>query len=335
MCIPESKREAVDRALMGAFHCKNLDTISPLGGGLSGAAIFKMRVGGIAYLLRIEGARDAFRDPHRAYACMDIAAQALLAPRVRYADPVDGVAIMDFVPEQSLVLDYPGTRDGLIVEAAQTLRALHEAPAFPPLVDYMDGMDAVLGGLVASDILRPAATDELFARYAPLRAAWRTDPGDLVASHNDLNPRNILYDGRRLWLVDWESAFLADRYVDLACLANVFTHDAAEEDLLMRTYFGQAPDARRRARMRLMRLINHLFYGAIMLSGVAAERPGMRLPQTDLSGPDLADLHAAIGLGEFALDPWEGRVTYGRSRLAAALDGLRSPDFEAALAAAA
>ena len=331
MCIPETKREAVDRALMGAFHCNDLDTISRLSGGLSGAAIFKIRVGGVAYLLRIEGARDAFRDPHRSYACMGIAAEAMLAPRVRYADPADGVAIMDFIPEQSLALDYAGTRAELIVEAAQTLRALHQAPAFPPLVDYMDGMDAVLGALATCGLLNPAATDELFARYAPLRAAWRTDPADLVASHNDLNPRNILYDGRRLWLVDWESAFLADRHVDLACLANVFTHDAAEEDLLLRTYFGRAPDGRRRAGLGRRRRFNHLLYGGVILSGAGADRPGGRLPQIDLAGPALADLHAAIGLGEFALDPWEGRVTYGRSRLAAALAGLRAPDFAEAL----
>src|SRR3990167_6656656 len=138
MSIPEAKRPAVDRALSAAFGTTTLDAVRPLTGGLSGASIYRIRIGGIAYLLRIEGARDAFRDPGRWYACMGTAAAAFLAPRVRYAHAADGVAIMDFIEEQSLVLDYRGTRADLIVEAAQTIRALHETPAFPPLGDYMD-----------------------------------------------------------------------------------------------------------------------------------------------------------------------------------------------------
>ncbi len=332
MSISEAHRPGVDRALQSAFGCTNLDTISPLSGGMSGAAIYRIRVGGIAYLLRIEGGRDSFRNPERWHRCMRIAADAALAPRVRYADAGDGVAIMDFIPEQPLALDYAGDRADLMTDLAQTIRALHQAPAFPSLVDYMDGMDAILGPFLASGILDPQATTALFARFAQVQAAWRSDPADLVSSHNDLNPRNILYDGRRLWLVDWESSFLADRYVDLATLANFFAHDAAEEEILLRTYFGKAPDARQRARMLVMRQVNHVFYGAIFLTGAAAERPGVRLPDQDLAGPSMGELHAGLAGGAFALDTWEGRVAYGRSRLAAALTGMSAPEFDAALA---
>lgn len=330
MPIPEAKRPAVDRALTAAFGTTEMDSVRPLTGGLSGASIYRIRVGGIAYLLRIEGARDAFRDPGRWYGCMAAAAAAFLAPRVRYADAADGVAIMDFIEEQSLVLDYRGTRADLIVEAAQSIRALHETPAFPPLIDYMDGMDGLIGVFQASGLIAPAAVQELFARYALLRAGYRTAEGDRVSSHNDLNPRNILYDGARLWLVDWESSFLADRYVDLATLANVFAHTPEEEALLARTYFGEAPTAERQARLYLMRQINQVFYGVILLNGVAAERPDLR--ETSLEAPSLAEIHQALGTGDFVLESWRGRLTYGKARLNAALDGLRSARFPEALA---
>lgn len=330
MPIPEAKRPAVDRALTAAFGTTEMDSVRPLTGGLSGASIYRIRVGGIAYLLRIEGARDAFRDPGRWYGCMAAAAAAFLAPRVRYADAADGVAIMDFIEEQSLVLDYRGTRANLIVEAAQSIRALHETPAFPPLIDYMDGMDGLIGVFQASGLIAPAAVEELFARYAVLRAGYRTAEGDRVSSHNDLNPRNILYDGARLWLVDWESSFLADRYVDLATLANVFAHTPEEEALLARTYFGEAPTAERQARLYLMRQINQVFYGVILLNGVAAERPDLR--ETSLEAPSLAEIHQALGTGDFVLESWRGRLAYGKARLNAALDGLRSARFPEALA---
>src|SRR4051812_41579851 len=90
----EAQRPAVERALTTAFATTDLDAITPLTGGLSGAEVFRVRVGGVAYVLRIERSRDGFNDPRRAYACMRIAAGTMVAPRVWYADPDDGVAIL-------------------------------------------------------------------------------------------------------------------------------------------------------------------------------------------------------------------------------------------------
>lgn len=323
--IPPAARTAVARGLTAAFGATEPDFATPLSGGLSGARIFKIRVGGIAYLLRLEVERDGFRDPERAYACMRIAAAGLLAPRVRYADAADGVAIMDFIDERPLSLEYRGTHDQLVVEIAQTVRALHGGPPFPPLVDYLDGLDALFAQFQARGLVAPAAMAELLGHYGRLRQRYRTDPGDLVASHNDLNPRNILYDGARLWLVDWESAFLADRYVDLSCLANLFAPTQADEDLLLATYFGRV-DAAMRARLYVMRQVNHLFYGLVMAGGVSAA------PASDLAGPSLAQIHEALALGDFDLASDEGRMTYVKARLSAAIEGLRAPRLEAALA---
>lgn len=327
--FPDPKRPAIERALLAAFGTTDVDSAVRLTGGLSGALIFRIRVGGIAYLLRIEGTRDAFRDPARWYGCMAIAAGAFLAPRVRYADAQDGVAIMDFIPERSLSMDYRGTKSDLLVEMGQTLRALHAAPSFPPLVDYLDGIDGLIARFQGFGLLAPERSAPVFELYARLRAGYRTAPGDLVSSHNDLNPRNILYDGARLWLVDWESSFLADRYVDLATLANVFAPDADEEAVLLRTYLGAPPDEGQRARLYLMRQVNHLFYAMIFLNGVAEERPGERLDEW--RARPLSQIHQALGTGDFALESREGRTEYGLSRLGAALEGLSAGQFAEAL----
>ena len=331
--FPAAKRPAVDRALMAAFGTTVLDSVVPLTGGLSGAQVYRIRVGGIAYVLRIEGPADALHDPARWYRCMQIAADAFLAPRVRHACAADGVAIMDFIPQKSLVLDYAGTKSDLVVELAQAIRALHATPAFPPLMDYLDGVEGILGQLRASGLVATEALAEPLARYAEVAAVWRRLPAELVSSHNDLNPRNVLYDGARLWLVDWEASFLADRWVDLASAANFFAPSPDEEDLLLRTYFGGASDAGRRARMFLARQINHTFYGAIFLLGAAAERPGSRLPGTRLDAPPLAELHRRLGEGDFILEAWENRVAYGQARLAAAAENLAGPDCARAVAA--
>lgn len=70
---------------------------------------------------------------------------------------------------------------------------------------------------------------------------------------------NIIFDGVRPWLVDWEAARLNDRYVDLAAIANfVVKNDKDETDFLKR-YFGETFDEYKRARFFLMRQIVHMF----------------------------------------------------------------------------
>ena len=65
----------------------------------------------------------------------------------------------------------------------------------------------------------------------------------MVSSHNDLfKPDNILFDGKRVWLVDWEAAFLNDRYADLAVAANLVVTNNAEERVYLQEYFGGPPD---------------------------------------------------------------------------------------------
>ena len=194
------------------------------------------------------------------------------------------------------------------------------------MVDYLDGIDALLGQFQARGLVAPAATQEILALYRRLREGYRTAPQDLVASHNDLNPRNMLYDGQRLWFVDWESAFLADRFVDLSCLANLFADTPAREERLLITYFGRVEDVHR-ARLYLMRQVNHLFYGLVMTNAVAGQAP-----LASLDGPSLAELHQALSLGEPVLDTDAARLGYVRARLAAALAGLQAPAFEEALA---
>jgi aminoglycoside phosphotransferase (APT) family kinase protein len=331
--FPKSRPEAVDRALEAAFGTTELDGAAPVSGGLSGAGIWRIRVGGVAYLLRVEPEAHTFGDPRRGYPCMRTAADAFLAPRLYYADARDGVAIMDLVESRSLAFDYPGDGGPLLVELAQTLRLLHDAPAFPARGDHMADLSLLGDAFAQVRLLDPALTEEVLARFAELAWVYRTRDADRVSSHGDLSPSNLLYDGRRLWLIDWELASLSDRYVDLAAAANWFAADRAAEDLLLTTYFGAPPTADQRARLYLMRQANHVFYGLVWLIAAAVERPGARLPDRDLSGPSFATLRQDILTGERSFAVWEDRVACAKARLAAALEGLTSPACAAALAA--
>src|SRR3954452_8943876 len=59
-----------------------------------------------------------------------------------------------------------------------------------------------------------------------------------VLCRNDLLPANLLDDGDRLWIVDWEYAGMGDEFFDLANLAVNNGFDVHEDSKLIEAYLG-------------------------------------------------------------------------------------------------
>lgn len=174
-------------------------------------------------------------------------------------------------------------------------------------------MEGYLGRFLASGILPPGGPEEFSARLAELTAAYSPTPSeDLVACHNDLfKPDNILFDGDRLWLVDWEAAFRNDRYADLAVVANQLVTSDHDEAAFLTAYFGAPPSAMQRARFYRMRQISHLFYTIAFLSiGVAGTK---RPVDWTAPAPDFDGFHQRLwSTRELDLGDPEVKVAYGR-----------------------
>ena len=249
-----------------------MDRAEPLTGGASGAQLFRLELGGAAYVLRIETARDAFRDPVRQYACLAIAAGAGVGPQLFYSHAEDGVAITGFI-----AADAPAPLCSRMPEIARTLRRLHDAPLFPPLADYCDGLGKVLEWAGNSALLPPEAKAELARLYRQCAAAYPRNTLEIVSSHNDLNPSNWLFAAERMWIVDWESAFAADRYGDLGTVANFLDLDAGAADRFLALYFGTAPDRWQQDRLILARQMSRLFYAGVLFRFSGMQQPAYRL----------------------------------------------------------
>jgi len=258
--IPETKQPAVTRALNETFGVNEFEELQLLTGGLSSARAFKIVVRKNPYLLKIMRT-EVISDPKNEFACIQATAEAGIAPRICYASVEDRIMITDFVeakpfPEHMLPLIVP------------TLRTLHSLPPFPkPIMgSYFDTLDRLfIRRFQAAKLLPESETEELFRLYADVQKLYPRNESDLVASHNDLKPQNMRFDGNRLWLVDWESAFLNDRYVDLAVVANFFVKDEAHEGSYLNAYFGEPVDEYKRSRFYLTRQAVSMFYAALLL----------------------------------------------------------------------
>ncbi len=324
--LPPEKREAARRAVAAAFGDAAIDKAARLPGGAAGpAAVIRLTMQGADYLLRVEGPPSPMRDPRRHYVCLEIAADAGVAPRLLHADVDHGIAISRFIHAAPGVNPPSAERMRAI---AETVKTLHGAPLFPPLMPYLDCVDRLMEQLHSTGILPPGAVEEHLRLYSKLAAAYPRHDRELVSSHNDLNPSNVLFVGQRPWIVDWEAAFAADRYVDIAAIVNFFAADEDDEEIVLRTYFGRALGDYHRGRLFLMRQVNYLFYAAVLLSSVAAARPRARLTAANLKTRRFREVRGELA----SLATHEGRAHFGCVFLHEMLWNLNSPRFAQAIA---
>lgn len=318
--IPHEKSEAVLRGVSEAFGTTVIEDIRRMTGGLSSDLILRIVVKDTPYLLRIMTRMDERNDPARLFTAMKVAAEAGIAPRVWHADVDSGISITDFVEAVPL-----SVAEGL-VRISGTLRKLHALTAFPKTFNFVTMHNFFIWRFRVANLLQGDEVEEVYRQYAKVCAVYPRVDEDMVSCHDDLKPENILFDGQRVWLVDWQAAFVNDRYFDLGIVANFLVDSHAEECAFLREYFGQPADEYQRARFFLMRQAMHLMYAAVFLLLGAAGKPVDRGKAMDFKG-----FHQRIWSGGVNLADDGEKVGYGLVHWDQLLRNLRLPRFEEAL----
>ena len=212
---------------------------SDLRGGLSNVN-FVVEDAGRKYVVRIGGDNEAHGVVRKNELAASRAAYAAgVAPRVAYAEP--GVLVLDFIEGHTFTPEDVRNPKNLprIVELIQ--RTHREIPkhlrgpgvlfwVFHVIRDYAHS----LAEGTSADL---SHIRSLLARAEELERA--IGPIDLVFSHNDLLAANIIDDGKKLWLVDWEYAGFNSPLFDLGGLASNSELTAAPRGKLLEYYFDK------------------------------------------------------------------------------------------------
>jgi hypothetical protein len=325
--LPAAQRERASAALSGAFGAACIGAIAPITGGASGALTFRVETGGRRYLLRIEGEPSPLRNPYQ-YVSMRIAAESGIAPAIHYVDEVARVAVMDFVSEQPLAA-YPGGARGLALALGEMLARVQATAPFPRFVEYPDIVARLWTHVCRTGLFAPGVLDAHSEHLGKLRKAYLWDCAQSVSSHNDPVPRNILFDGKRLWLIDWESAYRNDPLVDVAILLDSFAITPELENVLLRAWLGRAPDETLHARLAPVRALTRLYYAGVFLSASAAA--AWRTPDTDIAAPTREEFQRAIREGRLAPGTPQTKHILGKMFLASFYSGVTPPGFAAAV----
>jgi aminoglycoside phosphotransferase (APT) family kinase protein len=153
-----------------------------------------------------------------------------LAPRTVRADSVRGLLLLEYVEGRCWE-----TKDfavpGNLGRFAALLRQVHEATvglSGPKLTLRIAEYARSAGGFQSAAIAE---------RILDLLTEFESEP--LVLCHGDPIGANIIDDGHRLMLIDWEYATAAPAWFDLAVVVSWHGLDQAGQRQLIRSYFGR------------------------------------------------------------------------------------------------
>jgi thiamine kinase-like enzyme len=211
----------------------------PLRGGITNTN-FVVEDAGRKLVVRIGGDIEAHGIVRKSEAAASLAAHAAgVAPEVVHAEP--GALVLAFVEGRTFAPEDVKNPSHLsrIVELVQ--RCHHDVPKhlrgpgilfwpFHVVRDYGHTLDAAPGAPVAK-VARLLAQAERLERAV--------GPVELVFGHNDLLAANIIDDGKRLWLVDWEYAGFNSPLFDLGGLASNSELSLDQRETLLEAYFAR------------------------------------------------------------------------------------------------
>jgi thiamine kinase-like enzyme len=248
-------------------------TVVQLEGGITNRN-FRVNFGGTDYVVRLPGKRTQLLGIDREAECIanKAAAELGIAPRVAALLDEPSALVTAFVSGREMKADElrePET----IAEVAHDLRSLHDSGTeLPSDFDSFRLVEEYAETGRAHGSEPPDGYDEALEAAHAIEKAVRDQPGhEPVPAHNDLLPANFLRDGDRMQLIDWEYAGMGDRWFDLGNFAVNNELDDDQEGLLLEAYFGEPPDERRRATLKLFRFMSDFREGmwGVVQAGVS------------------------------------------------------------------
>jgi thiamine kinase-like enzyme len=225
--------------------------LEPLGGGITNHN-FLVDCDGKRFVLRIAGTDTELLgiDRNAEHAAALAAADLGVGPEV--VDFVGGSLITRFVEGRPVPVEEM-RRPEVLRETAQTLRRVHEGPAFPARFDSFRIVEAYRDTAAEHGVPLPDAFERAKAKAD--RIEQQLGPRPKHPCHNDLLNANFIRSPDGIRIVDWEYAGMGDRFFDLANFS--VNHELAQEesDLVLDAYFGEVREEHRE-HLRLMRFMS-------------------------------------------------------------------------------
>jgi thiamine kinase-like enzyme len=260
-------------------------SVEPLTGGITNLN-FRVEVDGGTFVARISSleARQLGVKRRREHAATVSAWLAGVAPEVVYWSEKRGILVTRFVPGETLEVEQEIGPER-VRRIVASMRLYHAGRPYVGPTSPFVTVRAWTAAARRRGAALPVDIEALLAALRPIRRALVARPVLAVPCHNDLWGPNLVDDGERVTVLDWEYAGMGDPFYDLASLA---IHHSDGEDWdrqLLASYAGAATDAGL-ARIALYRVAAELRESLWYIVALA-------LPTARPDYADLAERHAA------------------------------------------
>lgn len=229
---------------------------SALGGGITNRN-YRVRAGDREYVVRIcgEGTENLGIDREHEYRCNRIAAGLGIAPPVEHFLPGEGMLVTRFIEGEELTAQ-TSTRPEVLARIMAAIRACHQGPAFPGRFSPFQVVRSYHRMAVERGVRFPQRFEQDLVFMAGLESALAGRAAE-APCHNDLLAGNLLDDGERIWVLDWEYAAMGDPMFDLGNFAVNQNLDGGQCEFILSNYRGSS-DFTELAHLHLMRIASEL-----------------------------------------------------------------------------
>lgn len=265
---PASLRARLDEALQ-RLSCVHGEprAVEPLEGGLTNLS-FRVDTGERVVVVRLPrsdgGLLSIDRDAEYANSCR--AAESGVAPEVVDHLPGEGVLVVAWVEGRTVATE--DLRDETTLRrVAEACRLLHGGPRFEGDFDMFAVHRRYLRLVQEQGLRLPDRYLEFMPAVDRIRSALAARAAASVPCHNDLLAANLVDDGERLWIIDYEYAGNNDACFELGNLWGESALDLEHLDWLVDAYYGDHRD-HKVARARLFALMSR--YGWALWATVQA-----------------------------------------------------------------
>lgn len=241
---------------------------------LGGLTNLVFKAGDVCLRIPGKGTEEYINRANEAVAAQE-AAKAGVSPDVLHVDGKTGVMVTRFIAgAETMSPEKFKTRPGSPARAGEAFRKLHTSGAvFPFRFELFAMIDDYLKVLSTKDVTLPEGYHDVVREAGTVREALAAHPLPLAACHCDPLCENFLDTGERMWIVDWEYSGMNDPLWDLGDLSVEGQFDAAQDEEMMRAYFGAEPRPVERGRVVIYKAMCDLLWTLWGLIQLANNNP--------------------------------------------------------------
>ncbi len=231
-------------------------------GGLTNK-VFRVQAEDQRFLLRIpgEGTEDYIDrrvEAHNARA----AANAGVSANVLYFDSDSGLMLAEYI-ENCETMTAEGFRHhkDAAAEAGRLFSRLHNSgETFQFRFELFSMIDGYLTTLKKLNTELPDGYHKVVREAEPVREKLNQCPAPLAPCHCDPLAENFLYDGKNMWLVDWEYSGMNDPLWDLGDLSVEAGFNEEQDQQMLLAYCGGEITADKQGRMVIYKAMCDLLW---------------------------------------------------------------------------